>query len=595
MRRADDRVARSLAAAAVAFVLVALAVAITGGVSIDLGGIPLRSHNPIRPLAAAALLLGIAASWRGPATVGAALEWQWQLVERHAAPAAAALSIVAVVAAFHWGAFIAGGSDSYCYLNQAELLARGAVHDHEPLSEDPTWPGNPWSFAPAGHIPMGAPAPALVPICPAGYPLLMAGLRRLAGRNAMFWVTPLMGGSAVYLAFLLGRRLAGPAAGLLAAALTSSSPTFLFQLFQPMNDVMAAALWCAALVAALHDRRRDVARAGLSGLLTAAAITVRPNLLPLAVATGLGMSLALPGRTPGQRAAIVAIFGLAALPGAAIVMAIQNAMYGSPFRSGYGDLDTMFSAAHVVPNLLRYSRWLVEAQTPIIVAALVSPWVLADPGARRYAVLLLAFAAVTLACYLPYVVFDAWWYTRFLLPGTLPLLALTAAVAVTLIGRVPRPPRAALYGVLMVALVAFSIRTATARDVFRIRELEWRFRSAGERVAALPSNAALVTLHHSGSVRFYAGRSTLGWADIEKGRLDDAIAFLRRHGRKPYLMFEAWEEPQFRERFSGERLGALDWPPFAEIDGVRLYDPDDYDRHRQGERIVTERVATSKR
>ena len=276
-------------------------------------------------------------------------------------------------------------------------------------------------------------------------------------------------------------------------------------------------------------------------------------------------------------------------------MAIQNAMYGSPFKSGYGDLNTMFSAAHVVPNLLRYSRWLVEAQTPIIAAALASPWLLADAGARRYAVLLLAFAAVTFACYLPYVVFDAWWYTRFLLPATLPLLALTAAVAVTLIGRIPGPARAVLYGVLMIALVAFSIRTATARDVFRIRELEWRFRSAGERVAALPSNAALITLHHSGSVRFYTGRSTLGWADIDKGRLDGAIAFLRRHGRKPYLMFEAWEEPQFRERFSGERLGALDWPPFAEIDGVKLYDPDDYDRHRHGERIVTERVVTSKR
>jgi hypothetical protein len=529
MPRAEDRIARGLAAAAVVFILTSVAVAITGGFSIQLGGLLLRSHDPIRPLAAAALLLGIAAWWRGPATVGSALEWQWQLLDRHAAVAAVALSIVAILAAFHWGAFIAGGSDSYCYLNQAELLARGAVHDHESLSEDPTWPGNPWSFAPAGHIPLGAPAPALVPICPAGYPLLMAGARRLAGRNAMFWITPLMGGIAIFLAFLLGRGLAGPAAGLLAAALTFSSPTFLFQLFQPMNDVMAAALWCAALVAVLDNRRRDVARAGLSGLLTAAAITVRPNLLPLAVATGLGMSLALPGRTPGRRAAIVAIFGLAALPGAAIVMTIQNAMFGSPFRSGYGDLNTMFSGAHVVPNLLRYSRWLVEAQTPIIAAALASPWLLADAGARRYAVLLLAFAAVTLACYLPYVVFDAWWYTRFLLPAMLPLLALTAAVAVTLIGRIPGPARPVLYGVLMVGLVAFSIRTATARDVFRIRELEWRFRSAGERVAALPSNAALITLHHSGSVRFYAGRSTLGWADIDKGRLDGAIAFLRRH------------------------------------------------------------------
>jgi Dolichyl-phosphate-mannose-protein mannosyltransferase len=595
MPRDDDWLARSLVAAAVAFILVAVAVAITGGGSIQLGKILLRSHDPIRPLLAAALLLGITA-WRGTATVPAAFEWHWQRLERHAAGAAAVLSIAAVLAAFHWGAFIAGGSDSYCYLNQAELLARGAVHDYEPLSEDPAWPGNPWSFAPAGHIPMGAPAPALVPICPAGYPLLMAGARRLAGRNAMFWITPLMGGLAVYLAFLLGRRLDGSAAGLLTAALTLSSPTFLIQLFQPMNDVTAAALWCAALVAAMQEERSDLARALFSGVLTATAITVRPNLLPLAVAIGVGLALLVPGRTVGQRLAIVGVFGLASVPGALVVMALQNAMYGSPFKSGYGDLDTLFSVAHVTPNLQRYARWLIEAQTPIIAAALLSPWLLTWPRGRRYAIWLIAFAAITLACYLPYVVFDAWWYTRFLLPATLPLLALTAGVTVTLIARgAPAPARLIVFGLLTTALVAFSIRTAVARDVFRIRDLEWRFRSAGERVAALPATAALITLHHSGSVRFYSGRSTLGWADIEKGHLDGAIAFLRRHGRKPYLMFEGWEEPQFKERFAGERLGALDWPPFAEVDGVKLYDPDDYDRHLRGERIVTERVVTPRR
>jgi hypothetical protein len=594
MSPADDRLARSLAAAAVVLILVALAVAITGGVSVQLAGILLRSHDPVRPLLAAALLLGIAA-WRGTATVAAALEWHWEVLERHAEWLAAVLSIAAILAAFHWGAFIAGGSDSYCYLNQAELLARGAVHDYEPLSEDPAWPGNTWSFAPAGHIPMGNPPPALVPICPVGYPLLMAGARRLAGRNAMFWVTPLMGGLAVYLAFLLGRRLAGSAAGLLTAALTLGSPTFLIQMFQPMNDVTAAALWCAALVAAMQEERSDLARTLLSVVLSAAAITVRPNLLPLAVATGAGLALLLPEHTLRQRLTIVTIFGLAALPGALLVMAIQNAMYGSPFTSGYGDLDKMFSAVHVIPNMQRYGRWMIEAQTPVIAAALLSPWLLTRPLARRYAVWLMAFAAITFACYVPYVVFDAWWYTRFLLPATLPLLALTAGVIVSLIARAPAPARVIVFGLLTTALVAFSIRTAVARDVFIIRDLEWRFRSAGERVAALPANAALITLHHSGSVRFYAGRSTFGWADIEKGRLDDAIAFLRRHGRKPYLMFEGWEEPQFRERFSGERLGALDWPPFAEIDGVKLYDPDDFDRHQRGERIETERVVTLKR
>ena len=249
--------------------------------------------------------------------------------------------------------------------------------------------------------------------------------------------------------------------------------------------------------------------------------------------------------------------------------------------------------SHLWPNLQRYPRWLIEVHTPVIAAAIAAPWVLSERAARRQAIWLLVFVAATLACYLPYVVFDAWWYTRFLLPAIPPLLALTAAVAVTLIGRMPAAARAIAFALLACTLVALSIRSAIPRDVFRIRGLEWRFRSAGERVAALPATAALITLHHSGSVRFYAGRSTLGWADIEKGRLDDALAFLRRHGRTPYLMFEPWEEPQFRERFAGERLGALGWPPLAEVDGVRIYDPEDYDRHQRGERIATERIVTS--
>jgi hypothetical protein len=593
MPRFDDRLTRGLVFVAGCCTLAAVAAAITGGFSIQLGSVTLRSHDPVRPMIAASVLLLIALAGGAP-TVAAALEWHWRVLERRAAAAALSLAAIAVLAGFHWGAFVAGGSDSYCYLNQAELLARGQVHDHEPLSEDTTFPGTSWSFAPAGHIPMGSPVPALVPICPAGYPLIMAGARRAVGRNAMFWITPLMGGLTVYLAFLLGRRLAGPAAGVLTATLTLTSPTFLIQLFQPMNDVTAAAAWCAILMAALQDGWSDRSRAACAGLLTAAALTIRPNLLPLAVVAGLGLAILPTGRSLSQRAAMVVVFAIAALPGVAVVMASQNAMYGSPLKSGYGDLGTMFAAAHVAPNLQRYARWLIEAHTPAIAAALAAPWLLSSRGPHRLAVWLLAFAAATLACYLPYVVFDAWWYTRFLLPAIPPLLALAAAVAVVSIDRLRAPARPVAFALLAGTLAAISIRTAVTHDVFRIRDLEWRFRSVGERAASLPENAAFITLHHSGSLRFYAGRPTVGWADIDQGRLDDAIAFLRRHGRKPYLLFEKWEEPQFRARFAGDRLGALGWPPMLEVDGVRTYDPDDYDRHLRGERIVTERVESKR-
>ena len=532
---------------------------------------------------------------RGTAALSSALAWHWEVLQRHARTAAAVLAFSTVAAGFHWGAFVAGGSDSYCYLNQAELIARGTVRDYEPLAEDLSWPGNFWSFVPAGHMPFGQPVPALVPICPAGYPLIMAAARVTVGRSAMFAITPLMGGLAVYLMFLLGRHLAGPAAGLLAAALSAASPTFLIQLFQPMNDVTAAALWAAALVGAISAGARGTPpTAAGAGLLTAAALVVRPNLAPLAAVTALGVVLLARDRTISSRLVCGAAFGAAAAAGPLVVLSVQNAMYGSPFRSGYGDLDKMFSSAHVLPNLERYLQWSVGSHTILIVIALAAPFALKRYGSSRTAWWLLAFAVATLACYLPYVVFDAWWYTRFLLPALLPWLALTAAVLVSAVERLPAAARFPSFILAATTIVTLFLHTGSTRDVFRIRDLEWRFRSVGEFVASMPADAAFITLHQSGSIRFYAARSTVGWADIDKGRLDDAVAFLRRHGRRPYLLFERWEEPQFRERFAGERLGALDWPATAEVDGVRIYDPDDYDRQRRGETVRTTEIRTVK-
>ena len=60
-------------------------------------------------------------------------------------------------------------------------------------------------------------------------------------------------------------------------------------------------------------------------------------------------------------------------------------------------------------------------------------------------------------------------------------------------------------------------------------------------------------------------------------------------GHEPYLLFERWEEPLFRQRFAGSAIGRLDWPPAVEIAGqVRLYRPDDRERYLNGAGSATE-------
>jgi len=54
-------------------------------------------------------------------------------------------------------------------------------------------------------------------------------------------------------------------------------------------------------------------------------------------------------------------------------------------------------------------------------------------------------------------------------------------------------------------------------------------------------------------------------------------------------MFERWEEPEFRARFTGSDVGRLDWPPVAEVaTQVRIYRVSDRDRYRQGVAVPTE-------
>ena len=175
---------------------------------------------------------------------------------------ALALLLAGVVAAgVHWGTFVAGGSDSFCYAHQAERWASGRLQVVEPLALEAPWPEPPLAFAPAGHVPSPTVHGALVPICPAGLSLAMAPFRWLGGRDAIFLVVPLFGALLIGATFVAGARY-GARVGLAAAAIVACSPVFLYQLVQPMSDVPAAALWMAAVAAATGTKARAPLVAG---------------------------------------------------------------------------------------------------------------------------------------------------------------------------------------------------------------------------------------------------------------------------------------------------------------------------------------------
>lgn len=598
LRPAGAFVTRTLLLLTLATLLAAIAVGAIGGFTVNAGSLRVRAHDPLIP-GLIAILLGIIAAARGRNQLRAASSWWWNFVRQAAAPIAGVAALLVIAVGWSWGTHVAGGSDSYCYLNQAELFASGRVRQLQPIAVDAPWPNAALTFLPAGHAPAAGYPGAVVPICPAGYPLIMAGARLLAGRAGMFAVVPLLSGVAVWFTFLLARRLGGPRAGVVAAALLGASPAFLYQAVQPMSDVPALALWLVSL--SLTWRAIDGAGwrgFASSGAAAGAAILVRPNLVPLAAVLMLWIIAARPG-TLRERISSMVVFGLGVLPFALGVMAVQNAMYGGPLKSGYGELGPLFRLGHVLPNLQRYPRWLVETQTPIVALGLAAPLVCAAYSRKSGAAwALLAFAAGTLACYLPYVVFDAWWYLRFVLPAIAVLVTLSAAVLVRLAARLRPALRAPVLGLAVGILVVFYLGVAVRRQVFELRHFESRFRISGEYLAShLPDDAAILTVRQSGSVRFYSGRPTLVWADLDAASLDRALEYLRGRGYHPYLLLENWEEPGFRARFGRQSaLGRLEWPPIAEIDrDVRIYDPADRDPFMRGGSVRTDHFWTKRR
>ena len=504
------------------------------------------------------------------------------------------LLIAGVFAAgIHWGTFAVGGSDSYCYVHQAEGWATGHLQVVEPLALQAPWPDAPLTFAPAGHIPSPTVRGAAVPICPAGLSIVMApfvgvGIA-IRHPNIVFAVVPLFGALLVWSVYLLGSRFSSRV-GLASALLVACSPAFLFQLMQPMSDVPAAALWVLAAACITSQNRRAPLAAGLA---TGAAILIRPNLLPLGVVLGWWLLLdsdSGDGTTQGVESphhrtlTRIAAFAMGAAPGCIAVALIQQMFYGSPLSSGYGSLAGLFAVDHIVPNAVRYATWMWQSHTPVWLMAFAAPFLI--PG--RLTTLLLSLIAANVLCYLPYVVFNDWWYLRFLLPAIAVLMVLLVAT-IDALARTQRV-RAALAGVVAIVICLLFIREARARNVFDLYRLEGRYERAGVYVAAhLPPNALVITSWESGSVRYYAHRQTLVWDVLDPAWLDRAIVYSRERGFEPYLLFEGWEEPIFRQRFTRSATARLDWPPAAEVDGqVRIYRPDDRDHYLRGDAAPTE-------
>ncbi|HEX4566788.1 MAG TPA: glycosyltransferase family 39 protein [Vicinamibacterales bacterium] len=524
----------------------------------------LVSRDPIRPLILSATL-AVIGRVVSPLDFDAAFARLAGPRERWPARIAAVTAAAVLVVATAWNTRAAGGSDSSCYVLQADAFAHGRAVLRHPLAGTLS-DAVPAMFAPTGFIASPRDPFAAVPICAPGLALAMAVVRPL-GKNAVFMIVPVCAACAIWLAFVFARRAADEVTGAAAACLLACSPVFLYQAVQPMSDVPATLFCLAALAAtARGDRAGQIG----GGVCASLAVLVRPN-LALAVVPLLWL---LPDRRAWARWIVSAVPALTAL---AVLNAIR---YGSPFTTGYGSTGALFSMGHVAPNLARYPRWFVDTESPLAILAVAAPWVMrGDRARRRLAIVALVSSGLVAAPYLAYTVFDDWWYLRFLLP----LLPVVLVYAVALVLRlVPDRFRAAAALLLASGLGAWCVHVAAARHVFELQGLESRFVRAGRSTAATPEETVFIAGQQTASIRYYGDRPTLAWDAIPPDRLDRVVAELERHGAHVMVALEDAEAVPFRERFAGERVGQLDWRPSEEVRAavrVRIWDVSEHAMH----------------
>jgi hypothetical protein len=499
----------------------------------------------------------------------------------------AALAAIALTAfGIAKGTWAVGGSDSSCYALMAQAFAAGDLQPSTSLANDAPWPEPSRTFAPGGFIPSPVRRDGASPICAPGMSLLMAPLAAVFGRDAIFWLMPLSGGLLVWSAFLLARHLAGGMAGATAAILTATMPIVLFQVVQPMNDVLAAALWMAAFAFTVRSAEARSAKADLSiqaGILIGLAILVRPNLAPLTLVIAMAPFIL----RSAQPARAMALMTIATLPGVMVMLWLNYQLYGSVIGSGYGDAAQLFSPVNIGQNASNFGRALLDTQYLVPLAGIAAPFVFTG-GQRRIAFVLLFGAATVVGIYLLYQPYPEWWYLRFLIPALALLVILAGAAGVALASC------ARMGGVVPVVAVLFAIlgtRAAGQRQAFELQQLEGRYRDAAAMVSErLPDTAVLITVWQSGSMRFHADREAVMWDALDPAWLDRAVAWLQEHGRQPYFLFERREEFEFRNRFRGHSIyGGLDWPPRIDLNRqVRIYDPGDRARFLAGEKYPTD-------
>jgi len=397
---------------------------------------------------------------------------------------------------------VAGGSDSSGYANEAREIAR--VQREERLTEldrfglDDSFTE---AFTPLGYTPS---RPGYITTTyPPGLPMHMALLGSLfEWKHAPFYASPIAAIAGIILLGLFARRLFDSwwiATG--AALALGCCATYAFIGLQTMSDVVTATWTIAAMFAAWKSRDGHPAFAAIAGAALAVSVWVRPS----NAIVGLPFLFALPW-TKKAFARCIAAGAIVTAP-----LLVWNAKhYGSAFRTGYGAPSGYFGLSYFPSHSLHYLKWTAALLTPLVFAGAIYSILLARRE-RIHLVLALWFWT-TFLLYCVYYAYDAWWYTRFLLPAY-PAVILSTIYAARAIDR---------------RVVAMTLSVIAVAGVLWCAHFDMLEEAIGENVypeairwadGDVPRDALVVAMQFSGARKYYRNRFSLRYDIIDRDHL----------------------------------------------------------------------------
>lgn len=388
--------------------------------------------------------------------------------------------------------YFAYGPDPSGYLNEARMLAAGRTSlPIAPVLQLGLDPALGSIFTPFGFA--ARPDGTMVPTYPVGTPVHLALAAAVGGWTiAPYLVSPFAAIGCLVLMAAVARQL-GLTKGwsLVASVLLAGVPVFISHALQPVSDVLAVFWALLAMWAANRAGGPPRGFAVLAGLAFAIGVAVRPTNLLMA----LPLLIALRGR--------VWIAALSSLPVALALMAYSNALYGSPFATGYG------SAGDVL-------KWSVFAKCgsfhvrtlSVLMIPAVAPLGLLVAFVRRIdvrqRVLLVSWVLVFFAFYSMYDICDSVESSRFMLPAVPPLIVGFLHVL---------PRRVAAVCVLLV--LAVQVRNVGSLHVLHANESESVYpETVRWSQTILPQDAVVATGLLSGAYFHDTGRVTIRWDQV---------------------------------------------------------------------------------